>query len=48
MVELMSINKALPGDNPDYLKKLKKIFLLNNKSKDMFLSVVCTFGYSWF
>ena len=40
MVELATINKALPGDSPDYL-------LLNNKSKNMFLSIVCAFGYSW-
>ena len=45
MVELATINKALPGDSPDNLKK--RIFLLNNKSKNMFLSIVCTFGYSW-
>ena len=45
MVGLPTINKALSGDSPD---NLKKIFLLNNKSKDMFLSIVCTFGYSWF
>ena len=44
MVELAIINKALPGDSPD---NLKKIFLLNIKSKNMFLSIVCTFGYSW-
>ena len=44
MVELATINKALPGDSSDYLKK---IFLLNNKSVNMFLSIVCTFGYSW-
>ena len=44
MVELATINKAPPGDS---LEKLKKIFLLNNKSKNMFLSIVCTFGYSW-
>jgi hypothetical protein len=49
MVELVTINKALPGDSPDYLiNKYKKIFLLNNKSKIMFsLGLVCTFEYSW-
>ena len=44
MVELAIINKALPGDSPEQLKK--KIFLLK-KGKNMFLSIVCTFGYSW-
>ena len=36
-VELATINKALPGDSPDYVKikvkEVKKIFLLDNKSK---------------
>ena len=44
MVELATINKVLPGDSPEKLKK--KIFLLK-KSKNMFLSIVCAFGYSW-
>jgi hypothetical protein len=39
MVELVTINKALARDRPDYLKKIekcKKGFLPNNKSKNMF------------
>jgi hypothetical protein len=41
MVELVTINKALPRDSPNYLKKInkyiyKKSFLPNNRSKNMF------------
>ena len=43
MVELATINKALPGDSPEQL--IKKILL--KKSKNMFLSIVFTFRYSW-
>jgi len=44
MVELTTINKALPGDSTEQL--LKKSFSLK-RSKNMFLSIVCTFWYSW-
>ena len=44
MVELATINKALLGDGPEQLKK--KSFSLR-KGKNIFLSIVCTFGYSW-
>jgi len=41
MVELVTVNKALPNCNPDYHKKgdtfLYKIFFKNNKSKKIFL-----------
>jgi len=44
MVELATINKALPGDSPEQLLKKN---LSPKKSKNMFLSIVCAFGYSW-
>ena len=44
MVELATINKALPEIARSNFRK--KILLLK-KSKNMFLSIICTFGYSW-
>jgi hypothetical protein len=44
MVELATINKALPEIARSIFRK--KILLLK-KSKNMFLSIICTFGYSW-
>ena len=44
MVELATINKALREIARSNFRK--KIFLLK-KSKNMFLSIICTFGYSW-
>ena len=47
MVELATINRALPGDSLEqFFSKKEKSFSLK-KSKNMFLSIVCTFGYSW-
>ena len=44
MVELATISKALPEIARSNFRK--KILLLK-KSKNMFLSIICTFGYSW-
>ena len=43
----MTINKALPGDTPDYHKKgvIKNNFLINKK-QELVIKLVCTFEYS--
>ena len=49
-VKLMTINKALLKDTPDYHKKggyYEKNNCPINKKQEHVIKLICTFGYSW-